>query len=138
MCADKLGIVVVDHGSRKVESNLVLESVVELMKERTGRRNVQAAHMEIATPTILDAVNACVKDGAETVVVTPYFLSRGRHIAEDIPRLVEEVQSELPHVKCIIAKPLGLDAGLIDIMDRRVNEALELNGIQDQAPNGSQ
>ncbi|GMH42673.1 hypothetical protein BSKO_10592 [Bryopsis sp. KO-2023] len=121
---DRLGVVVVDHGSRKAESNRVLDSVVELMKQRTGRSNVHPAHMEIAAPTILDAVHECAKEGAETVVVTPYFLSRGRHIMEDLPRLVEEAQKTVPGVKCILAQPLGLDPGLIDIMDRRIDEAL--------------
>lgn len=50
---------------------------------------------------------ACVNEGAETVVVTPYFLSNGRHIQEDLPRLVNEAQMLVPDVKCLLADPLG-------------------------------
>ena len=36
--------------------------------------------MELAEPTIEQAVAQCVARGARRVVVAPYFLSRGRHI----------------------------------------------------------
>jgi sirohydrochlorin ferrochelatase len=41
------------------------------------------------------------------VVVAPYFLSKGRHIQEDIPQLVREAQAKYPNVKCIISEPIG-------------------------------
>jgi sirohydrochlorin ferrochelatase len=41
-------------------------------------------------------------------VVAPYFLSRGRHIQEDIPALVGAAQLKYPGTKCIIADPIGV------------------------------
>lgn len=41
------------------------------------------------------------------MVVAPYFLSRGRHIQEDIPALVAEAQQQFPGVTCQIAEPIG-------------------------------
>lgn len=49
----------------------------------------------------------CVNRGASTVVIAPYFLSKGRHIQDDIPALVKEAQAKYPGVKCIIADPIG-------------------------------
>lgn len=50
----------------------------------------------------------CAGDGAETVIITPYFLSQGRHIQEDLPRLMREAEKLVPGVKCILADPLGM------------------------------
>ena len=41
------------------------------------------------------------------MVIAPYFLSRGRHIQEDIPALVHEAQAKHPGLQCIIAQPIG-------------------------------
>ena len=46
----------------------------------TGRQVVEVAHMELAEPTIEQAVGRCAAAGARRVVVAPYFLSRGRHV----------------------------------------------------------
>ena len=67
-----------------------------------------AAHMEIAGPSIKDAVAECAKAGIRQVVIAPYFLSQGRHIQQDIPNLVAEAQAEHPGLQCIIAEPIGM------------------------------
>ena len=79
--------------------------------------------MEIAEPTIADAVKKCVSAGASTIIVAPYFLSRGRHIQEDIPALVAAAQTQHPQVKCIVADPIGLDPLMAQLIERRVVNA---------------
>ena len=61
-----------------------------------------------APPTIADAFDACVADGASTVVVSPYFLSPGRHWQEDIPTLAAAAAARHPGVRYLVAAPLGL------------------------------
>ena len=51
-----VGVVIVDHGSRKKASNDMLFEFAELYSRLTGRPIVEAAHMEIAKPTIADAI----------------------------------------------------------------------------------
>jgi sirohydrochlorin ferrochelatase len=70
-------------------------------------RSVEIAHMELAEPSIGTAVAKCASAGCKTAVIAPYFLSRGRHISEDIPALVAEAQMANPNVRCIIAEPIG-------------------------------
>src|SRR5882724_1377628 len=82
-----LGVIVVDHGSRREESNALLLDVVESFVDATGMPIVEPAHMELAEPSIATAFARCVTRGATTVVVFPYFLLPGRHWNEDIPRL---------------------------------------------------
>ena len=67
-----------------------------------------AAHMEIASPSIKEAVAQCAMQGYKQIIIAPYFLSQGRHIQQDIPALVAEAQAEHPDLACIIAEPIGM------------------------------
>ncbi|GLC71682.1 hypothetical protein PLESTF_001149000 [Pleodorina starrii] len=120
----KVGVVIVDHGSRKKASNDMLVEFGDLYGKVTGQEIVEIAHMEIASPSIEDAVGRCAARGARTVVIAPYFLSRGRHIQEDIPALVAEAQSRHPGLTCVIADPIGIDALMVQLISNRVAAAL--------------
>ncbi|XP_073142970.1 sirohydrochlorin ferrochelatase, chloroplastic isoform X4 [Henckelia pumila] len=73
------GVIIVDHGSRRDESNLMLNEFVDMFRERTKYPIVEPAHMELAAPSIKDAFDLCVQQGAKRVIVSPFFLSPGRH-----------------------------------------------------------
>jgi sirohydrochlorin ferrochelatase len=95
---------------------------------------VEPAHMELAEPTIEQAVGKCVAQGASRVVVAPFFLSRGRHIQEDIPALVEEARSKYQGVEVAVAEPLGADMeGLARILLANV-EAAAVGGATRATP----
>ncbi len=107
----QIGIIIVDHGSRRDESNRMLERVAELFAERFRERYdvVEPAHMELAEPSIATAYARCVERGAREVVAFPYMLSPGKHSTRDIPRMVAEaaaaVGARLIHVSAIGADP---------------------------------
>ena len=71
------------------------------------RSKVAVAHMELAQPSIADAIAELASQGETDVVVVPYFLSPGRHITQDIPALVASAQEANPGVRCSIAGPIG-------------------------------
>jgi len=120
----KIGVVVVDHGSRFDEANRMLEEVVERIRARGVYDVVEVAHMELARPSLEDAIEACVRRGVERVVVHPYFLSPGRHSQSDIPRMAKEAASKYAGVDVVVTEPLGLDERLIDVVLHRVAEVL--------------
>jgi sirohydrochlorin ferrochelatase len=115
-----LGIVIVDHGSRRAESNRLLEDVVAMFREVSRCANVQVAHMELAEPTIAQAFSRCVAAGASRVVVFPYFLAPGRHWSEDSPRLAAEAAASHPGVEYLVSAPLGLHQLIGQVMIERI------------------
>lgn len=119
-----IGIVVVDHGSRRQASNDMLLEVVELFRQQSPGRIVEPAHMELADPDIDEAFARCVKRGATTVVVSPWFLSPGRHWANDIPRLTAEAAEKHPGVSYIVSAPLGLHSLLVEVLNQRIEHCL--------------
>jgi CbiX len=94
-----VGLLLIDHGSRSAESNERLQELARLYQQQyaavpgdnsSGRANVivKAAHMEIATPSIADGLASLLEANVEEIICHPYFLSPGRHVVEDIPRIV--------------------------------------------------
>merc|ERR1711904_110451 len=105
---DTLGVIIVDHGSKKKDSNEMLDAFADLYKRKTGRDLVEVAHMELCEPSIETALTKCYSRGARDIVVAPYFLSPGRHIKQDIPRIVRNAAKKLPgreHRDCPTNRP---------------------------------
>ncbi|XP_031286431.1 sirohydrochlorin ferrochelatase, chloroplastic-like [Pistacia vera] len=121
---DKDGVIIVDHGSRRRESNLMLNEFVIMFRDKTGYPIVEPAHMELAEPSIKDAFGLCVQQGASRVIVSPFFLFPGRHWHKDIPSLTAEAAKEHPGVSYMVTAPLGLHELLVDVVNDRLNHCL--------------
>jgi sirohydrochlorin ferrochelatase len=119
-----VGLIVVDHGSRREESNRLLLDVVQQFIDATGVAIVEPAHMELAEPSIATAFGRCVARGAKTVVVFPYFLLPGRHWNEDIPRLTAAAAKQHPSVQFLVTAPFGLHPLMAEVMRGRIEHCL--------------
>lgn len=119
----KTAIVIVDHGSRRAESNQMLEEIARLFAKRFAEKYeiVEPAHMELAEPSIATAYATCVKRGAERIVVCPFFLGPGKHWTEDIPRLTAQAAAKFPQTKYHVTQTLGIDDLILDLLDKRVS-----------------
>lgn len=122
---EKIGVIVVDHGSRRQESNALLLDVVQVFQQHSGYSIVEPAHMELAKPSLGTAFDRCVERGATLVVIHPYFLLPGQHWSRDIPTLASVAASPYPHVPFLVTAPLGLHPLLAEIMQQRIEHCLE-------------
>lgn len=118
------GVIIVDHGSRRKESNEMLLKAAAAFKATSGYAIVEPAHMEIAEPTISDAFERCVAQGATRVVVFPYFLSPGKHWKHDIPALVEAAAAGHPGTEWLVTAPIGLHPQMQQIIADRIQHCL--------------
>jgi peptidoglycan hydrolase CwlO-like protein len=138
----KLGIILIDHGSKKQSSNDALHSIAERYETMLHQRlsaspevsiAVRASHMELASPSIESALRSIIQeDRATKVICVPYFLSRGRHIAIDVPNLIEvakDVLNEeglLMDVQIEMSKHLGSDVdSMIETIDDLVKDLIK-------------
>ena len=111
-------LLVVAHGSRREASNEEVRALSELIGKKCGERYqlVKAAFLELAEPSIPNGIEECIKAGASEVVVMPYFLSAGRHVATDIPQEVAPKQQQYPDITIRIAPYLGAADGIAELM----------------------
>lgn len=114
----KRALVIVDHGSRRAEANEHLERVAAEVGRLARGVPVYVAHMDLASPSIDEAIAACARDGAEEVLVHPFFLVPGQHLRGDIPALVEEAAARHPGVRVRVTEPLGSAPGIAELIVR--------------------
>ena len=119
----KQAILLVDHGSRLSEANAQLDELAQAIRRRLPERIVVVAHLEIVEPDIAEGIAICVAQGAEEIVVHPYFLSPGRHTTQDIPAQVTRAADSHPKISVRISEPLGGHAALLDVVLDRVSDA---------------
>ena len=115
-------IIIVDHGSRRAESNQMLEELARLFAQRFAQLHdvVEPAHMELAEPSIATAYDRCVARNAEQIVVCPFFLGPGKHWTQDIPRLAAEAAARHPGTRYHVTPTLGIDDLILDLIEKRI------------------
>lgn len=103
-------LVVIAHGSRRQASNQEVTNLALGLKKSAGKQYqiVEAGFLEIARPSIPEAIESCIESGATSVIVVPYFLAAGRHVVEDIPQIVRPVGERHPHVSIRISEHIGM------------------------------
>ena len=114
-------IIIVDHGSKLAESNNTLEDIVDQFHSQSQYNIVEPAHMDLASPTIADAFNRCAHQNATHVIVFPFFLLPGRHVSEDIPRLVNHAAQSHPDITYLITEPIAPHALVNQIIQSRIS-----------------
>lgn len=122
-----VAVVVAAHGSRAEAANLAHREVVDAL-DATVAPPVTPAFLELAEPSIPDAIDAAVSAGASTVLVVPYFLHPGRHLTDDLPAIADDAAERHPTVVVRLLGSFGSEPGLLDILSTQVARALGPTG----------
>lgn len=102
-------LLIAAHGSRREQSNQEVEALGERLQgiAHPEFSMVGTGFLELAQPSIGDALECCIRQGAKEIVVLPYFLAAGRHVVTDVPEEVEPVRARHPEVEIRITPHLG-------------------------------
>ncbi|QDT66299.1 sirohydrochlorin chelatase [Calycomorphotria hydatis] len=113
---------IIAHGSRRQEANDDLVKLAHMVRERGVVPIVEIAYLELAEPDIPTGAATCVARGADVVLMSPFFLSMGRHVAGDLEKFRAEFSAEYPEVEFKVCPPLGLDERVVDVLVKRMGE----------------
>ena len=102
-------LLIVAHGSRRAQSNSEVQALTSKVAEQAKASFdlIDCAFLELAEPEIPDGLRSLAAKGATDILVLPYFLAKGTHVAADIPEAVDSVRSELSNVSITISDYLG-------------------------------
>ena len=118
-----IALLLIAHGSRHAEANDDLHHVAAALRER-GHSLVESSFLELAEPTIEQGGARCVEQGAQCVVLVPYFLSAGVHVCRDLSEARCRLAERFPSVEFRLAEPLGRHPLLLDVVAERARQAL--------------
>ena len=109
---------IIAHGSRKESSNAEVIRLGERVKTLVDTQYdiVKTAFLEFADPSLEESIKACVKEGVNKIIILPYFLAPGKHVAFDIPAIAEQMRSIYPEVKIVLKEHLGSMEGMASFL----------------------
>jgi sirohydrochlorin ferrochelatase len=112
----KRALVILDHGSRRPEAHEHLLWLADRVRERAPDLRVEVAHLEQAEPSLDQALARCARAGATHVAIHPLFLAPGRHLARDVPRLLERARETHGGIEIELLPSLGTREALADLI----------------------
>jgi sirohydrochlorin ferrochelatase len=124
----KTAILLMAHGSRVAEANSAVNEIAGMVKQFAGYDIVEVSFRENHSPNIQKGIDDCVAQGAERVLLVPYFLYAGAHVLEDLPKELEEARLRHPGVEMAMGKHLGVHKRLAKLVIDRIEEAFDEQG----------
>jgi sirohydrochlorin ferrochelatase len=133
----RTALLLMAHGSQHAEANADLFHIAAELRAQGRYAVVEASFLELAPPAIEEGGARCVSQGAERVVMVPYFLSAGVHVRRDLTACRDRLAARFRHVQFILAEALGRHPLLVKILGDRVREAQEHASISTPAAPGA-
>lgn len=124
----KTAVLLMAHGSRITEANQAVWELAAMVKELAGYEIVEVAFQGSHAPTIQQGIDTCVAQGAERILLAPYFLHMGSHVQEDLPLELAAARQRHPGVQIALGKHLGVHERLAKLVIDRVEEAFDAQG----------
>ncbi len=124
-------IILMGHGSRVPGASRDMEEVAQRLKDKYGYPRVEICFISRLGPHFPEVFEKCVNQGAKKVLAIPYFLHEGLHLLLDIPEMMQKEAKRFPHVKLMLGRSLGFDEGLVDLVERRIEESKGLCDVKD-------
>jgi sirohydrochlorin ferrochelatase len=124
----KTAILLMAHGSRISEANDAVHEIAKMVKNFADYDIVEVSFRENHSPNIQQGIDACVAQGAERILLAPYFLYMGAHVQEDLPREMDEARLRHPGVEMAMGRHLGVHKRLAKLVIDRIQEAFNDKG----------
>jgi sirohydrochlorin ferrochelatase len=128
---EKRAVILIGHGSRAAGADDDMERIAGRLREAADGGIVDLCRMAGHGTSFGEVFERCVRQGAETVIVIPYFLHFGVHLRQDIPEILREAVMKHPEVRLVLGRHLGYDDALTALVERRIAESEALCDIRD-------
>jgi len=111
------------HGSRLASANDEVRALAARLSEILGHP-IRAAFLELALPSIADAIESAAKDSPSEILILPYFLTQGKHVLQDIPAIIAAEAERFPKLKMRLLPYLGQSEGWAEQIAERIRSNL--------------
>lgn len=112
-------ILLVAHGSRRPQANWEVHQLAERLQEKLGRK-VAACFLELGEPRIPEGIDRALQQNPGEILVLPYFLTQGRHMDEDIPRILQEKARAYPETPIRMLDYVGKHPEMVGLLRKAI------------------
>ena len=114
-------VLLVSHGSRSIQTKREVRQLLSRLKPVINTDILKYAFLEIERPSIPEAIDQCVKKGAQEIIILLNFLNAGRHVDEDIPEIIRKARQKHKNVQIISTIPVGQHPRIVHLFAHLVN-----------------
>jgi len=120
-------ILLIGHGSSDKDARKAFVYVADSIK--STYRNVGFCFLELDSPNIGEGIRQALEKNPKALILVPYFLHHGAHIKRDVKEEVSKALKESNSSKLYMARHLGVDSKIIDVVIERAREVEQKFGI---------
>ncbi|MGW3957023.1 sirohydrochlorin chelatase [Streptomyces sp. NPDC004752] len=117
-------LLIAGHGTRDEAGAEAFRSFVRELGDRHPELPVAGGFIELSRPPLGEAVTELVERGVRRFAAVPLMLVSAGHAKGDIPAALAREQERHPGVSYAYGRPLGPHPALLDVLERRLDEAL--------------
>lgn len=122
MKSKKSVLVLIAHGSRMAEANTEVQVLAKKL-EKYLNREVIACFLELCEPNIPQGLDLALQKSPQEILILPYFLTQGRHVQEDLPKIISEKARAFPETHFKLLDYLGTQPRLVELLAEIINKA---------------
>jgi sirohydrochlorin ferrochelatase len=117
-------LVALAHGSRDPRSATTVRALVDEVRRMRPDLRIEPAFLDLTEPGFDTVVDKLVRAGHDEIVVVPLLLTQAYHAKVDVPSAIAEATARHDNLQIRATQVLGLETAFLDVLDRRLREAL--------------
>ncbi|HEY3693082.1 MAG TPA: CbiX/SirB N-terminal domain-containing protein [Pseudonocardiaceae bacterium] len=117
------GMLVVGHGSRDADGVDEFWALASTIRDAVGDLLTGYGFIELASPTVDEAIDDLIERGATEIVSVPLVLLAAGHLKNDGPAALARARARHPEVRFSLARDLGIEPGVLEITADRIRDA---------------
>ncbi len=124
-------LILLGYGSHDPRVAQVSHQIRKGLLQIRPELDIHVAFLDHCAPTGLQVVNKLVSHGVTEVVFVPLLLSDAFHAQIEVPTLLAQVSAAHPDLRVTASRPIGPEAQLLSIIDRRLRDALRMRRVSE-------
>ena len=118
------GVLILAHGSREDDTEKTMDAIAEMVKEKLPDTIIETAYLQFRERDLKNGLENLIRQGANDILLIPYFLFSGVHIRHDIPAEIDEFLRNRKDVKIRMGDTLGADPRFAEVLAERIRQTL--------------
>jgi len=112
----KTAVIILGHGSRNGGADDAVRRIVAEVRKRGGYEIVEHAFLQYVPPSPPEALENCIRQHAEKIVIVPFFMQPGAHVTKDIPAFVGKARKQHPNIEIMVTDFAGSHPRMTEIV----------------------
>ncbi|MFF6876269.1 MULTISPECIES: CbiX/SirB N-terminal domain-containing protein [unclassified Streptomyces] len=121
-------LLIAGHGTRDDAGAEAFRDFVRQLGSRHPELPVAGGFIELSPPPLGEAVTELVEQGVRRFAAVPLMLVSAGHAKGDIPAALAREKERHPGISYTYGRPLGPHPALLNVLERRLDEALGSTG----------